>query len=248
MNNLIRLSRFQRLVQTSYVNKSNKSLLKFAFSPNLCYRCLYTPNDAIQKQGSYEGPGKTTVSILNEEYAGVVNLIDSFAVDGFRLNDNTKILGPCIVFPTQVLVWKIDGPEDINEDSLALFPILDPKIDVLIIGYGDAPKKGQKFPVDTSVIMKMRRKGVNCELLTTENAIATYNYLVEEGRVVAAALIPPNQVKLVNQDIIDTKARRKQLYGDGNLNWVGGHSRGEHPFTGESMLPLKEEDKDSDKK
>ena len=94
-----------------------------------------------------------------------------------------------------VSVWKIDGPEDINEDSLALFPILDPKIDVLIIGYGDAPKKGQKFPVDTSVIMKMRRKGVNCELLTTENAIATYNYLVEEGRVVAAALIPPNQVK-----------------------------------------------------
>ena len=66
-------------------------------------RFLNTPNDAHQKQGSYEGPGKTTVSILNDEYAGVVNLIDSFAVDGFRLNNNTKILGPCIVFPTQVL-------------------------------------------------------------------------------------------------------------------------------------------------
>ena len=33
----------------------------------------------------------------------LVNLIDSFAVDGFRLNNNTKILGPCVVFPTQVL-------------------------------------------------------------------------------------------------------------------------------------------------
>ena len=66
-------------------------------------RYLYTPNDAVQKQGSYEGPGKTTVAILNEDYAGVVNLIDSFAVDGFRLNDNTKILGPCVVFPTHVL-------------------------------------------------------------------------------------------------------------------------------------------------
>ena len=66
-------------------------------------RQLYTPNDAVQKQGSYEGPGKTTVAILNEEYAGVVNLIDSYAVDGFRLNDNTKILGPCVVFPTHVL-------------------------------------------------------------------------------------------------------------------------------------------------
>ena len=66
-------------------------------------RHLYTPNDAVQKQGSYEGPGKTTVAILNEDYAGVVNLIDSYAVDGFRLNDNTKILGPCVVFPNQVL-------------------------------------------------------------------------------------------------------------------------------------------------
>ena len=66
-------------------------------------RGIQTPNDGFQKQGSYEGPGKTTVSILNEEYAGVVNLIDSYAVDGFRLNDNTKILGPCVVFPTQVL-------------------------------------------------------------------------------------------------------------------------------------------------
>ena len=66
-------------------------------------RHLYTPNDAVQKQGSYEGPGKTTVAILNEDYAGVVNLIDSFAVDGFRLNDNTKILGPCVIFPTHVL-------------------------------------------------------------------------------------------------------------------------------------------------
>ena len=66
-------------------------------------RSINTPNDGFQKQGSYEGPGKTTVSILNEEYAGVVNLIDSYAVDGFRLNDNTKILGPCVVFPTQVL-------------------------------------------------------------------------------------------------------------------------------------------------
>jgi len=252
MNNLIRLTRFQNITRSSVI-KSKNSLLKFSHSPNICIntvRCLYTPNDAIQKQGSYEGPGKTTVSILNEEYAGVVNLIDSYAVDGFRLNDNTKILGPCIVFPTQVLLWNVDGPEDITEDSLALFTVLDPKIDVLLIGYGDTPKKGKKFPVDTSIIMKMRKKGVTCELLTTENAIATYNFLVEEGRVVAAALIPPNQVRLVAQDVIDTKARRKQLYGDGNLNWVGGSNRGEHPFTGEKMLPksMEDQEKDSDKK
>jgi len=71
-------------------------------------RLLYTPNDAVQKQGSYEGPGKTTVAILNEDSAGFVNMIDSYAVDGFRLNDDTKILGPCVIFPTQIFGNIID--------------------------------------------------------------------------------------------------------------------------------------------
>ena len=134
-------------------------------------------------------------------------------------------------------MWNVEGPEDINEDSLALFTVLDPKIDVLVVGYGSPETyKGKKFPVDTRVILKMRQKGINVELLSTENAIATYNFLVEEGRVVAAALIPPNMVKLVDQDIIDTKARRKQLYGDANKSWLGG-GKGENPFTGDKILP-----------
>ena len=98
MNTVRQVSRWSRLISSSVRQSS-----VFRISPScLQVRSINTPNDAVQKQGSYEGPGKTTVSILNEEYAGVVNLIDSYAVDGFRLNDNTKILGPCIVFPTQV--------------------------------------------------------------------------------------------------------------------------------------------------
>ena len=140
-------------------------------------------------------------------------------------------------------VWNVEGAEDITEESLSLFTILDPKIDVLVVGYGDnTPVKGnkKKFPVDPTIILKMRQKGVSMELLTTENAIATYNYLVEEGRVVAAALIPPNHVKLKDQDIVDTKARRKELYGGPNKNWLGS-DRGDNQFTGETMLPKKTE-------
>ena len=91
-------------------------------------------------------------------------------------------------------MWNVEGAEDITEESLSLFTILDPKIDVLVVGYGDnTPVKGtnKKFPVDPTIILKMRQKGVSMELLTTENAIATYNYLVEEGRVVAQLLFPP---------------------------------------------------------
>ena len=97
------LSRCQKLVIRDV---NSRIITKTSVIQNLNLRqarFLNTPNDVHQKQGSYEGPGKTTVSILNDDYAGVVNLIDSFAVDGFRLNNNTKILGPCVVFPTQVL-------------------------------------------------------------------------------------------------------------------------------------------------
>ena len=58
--------------------------------------------ESFMKQGSYEGHGKTSVSILNEDCEGI-NMIDSFAQDGFRLSDDTKILGPCVIFPTAVL-------------------------------------------------------------------------------------------------------------------------------------------------
>jgi cell division protein FtsB len=43
--------------------------------------------------------------------------------------------------------------------------------------------------------LALRSKGVTLEVLTTENAVSAYNYLVEEGRVVAAALIPPNHFR-----------------------------------------------------
>eukprot|EP00092_Neocalanus_flemingeri_P097073 GFUD01123659.1.p1 GENE.GFUD01123659.1~~GFUD01123659.1.p1 ORF type:complete len:226 (-),score=62.48 GFUD01123659.1:43-720(-) len=190
-------------------------------------RHLYSPNDCVQKQGSYEGPGKTTVAILNEDSAGLVNMVDSYAVDGFRLNDNTKILGPCIVFPTHILGWMVEGAHDITEESLALFTILDPKLDVLIIGHGMT--KVSRNPVDPRTILKMKQKGVNVEVLTTENAISTYNFLVEEGRVVAAALIPPDFVKLVDTDVIDTKERRGNLLSSKDFNFLG-------PNRGETIL------------
>lgn len=49
------------------------------------------------------------------------------------------------------------------------------------------------------------------KVLTTEKAISTYNFLVEEGRVVAAALIPPETVNIMDIDVVETKERCKFL-------------------------------------
>jgi hypothetical protein len=44
------------------------------------------------------------------------------------------------------------------------------------------------------VIVGMRNKKINVECLPTEDAISAYNYLVAEDRLVAATLIPPEEM------------------------------------------------------
>jgi len=176
------------------------------------------PSDAFDRQGAYEGHGKTTVNMLNQENIGFANMIDSFAVDGFRLNSDTKIFGPCIVFPNHVLSWRVRGHEDITEDSLSLFKMLDPKVEVLVVGYGENMRKN---PVSAKLILKMRSLGVSMEVQSTDNAISMYNFLAEEGRMVAAALIPPGRISLIEMDVIASKQRHNVIYGDVDKNYLG---------------------------
>ena len=46
------------------------------------------PNFQQSESGAYEGTGKTTVTILNEDVQFV--LVDSFSLEGFRLNNGLK--------------------------------------------------------------------------------------------------------------------------------------------------------------
>jgi len=170
-------------------------------------RGIHTPNDGFERQGAYEGHGKTTINILNMEMAGM-NLIDSFSTAGFRLNDNSVIIGPAIIFPTAVLRWCITSAAQITEESLALFTMLDPKPDLIVIGHGE--DYNIRNPVDVKVILSLKKKGIPLEILSTEKAVSTYNYLLEEGRVVAAALIPP---RYISPNPIST-ATRKIAQGD----------------------------------
>ena len=72
-------------------------------------------------------------------------------------------------------------------------------------------------------LIKLRSKtGLNIEMLPTEHAIATYNYMCDEGRAVGAALIPPLQVRTINT--FDFFQQRKNLYGEDMYNLPPGES------------------------
>lgn len=105
------------------------------------------------------------------------------------------------IFPRSVLSWNVESHEDITEESLSLFTALEPKIDLLVVGIGDQ----QTTPAFTRKIIEfMKKYRINVEVLNTEQACATFNFLNAEGRVVAAALIPPMSLRINEDDMMRT--------------------------------------------
>ncbi|XP_023227952.1 NADH dehydrogenase [ubiquinone] 1 alpha subcomplex assembly factor 3-like [Centruroides sculpturatus] len=89
-------------------------------NPNNCFK----PNIRFY---SYEGDGKTVAIMINKEAESNL-MIDSYSNFGFRLNNNLFVLGPLAIFPRSVLQWNVKTVDDINENSLSLFYLLEPKI------------------------------------------------------------------------------------------------------------------------
>ena len=61
-------------------------------------------------------------------------MISAYANDGFRLNNGTRVFGPIAILPIGVFSWKVGGVDDINEQSMALFSLLNPKPSMILLG------------------------------------------------------------------------------------------------------------------
>lgn len=98
---------------------------------------------------------------------------------------------------------------DINSDTLVLFTVLEPKLDIIVIGTGDRIDTSSCYRKLLPFIHKHR---LNLEVLPTEQACATFNFLNAEGRYVAGALIPPQTIESTDDDLLRTKLRYQKLY------------------------------------
>ncbi len=67
--------------------------------------------------------------------------ITAFNQYGFTINGKIKAIGPIVIFPKTIYSWNVEDHNEINEKSLSIFNLLDPKIDILIIGTGDKYSK-----------------------------------------------------------------------------------------------------------
>merc|ERR1711872_474797 len=149
---------------------------------------------------------KMSATILNqEENAGL--MIDAYSQVGFRLNNGLSVVGPIAIFPKSVLSWQVSSIQDVNEDSLSLFTILEPKIEILVIGIGDIGNK-----LDMRIIQYLKKKNISVEILPTDAACTTFNFLNDERRYVAGALIPPYALSVREDDMLQTQLKRKKLF------------------------------------
>ncbi|XP_015437516.1 PREDICTED: NADH dehydrogenase [ubiquinone] 1 alpha subcomplex assembly factor 3 [Dufourea novaeangliae] len=135
---------------------------------------------------AYEGPGRTTATIINLDVGSRI-LINQCTPIGFKFNNGTALMGPLIIFPKTVFCWNIASALHINEKTLSLFITLEPKPDIVVLGL--------ERPYEYNRILEMKKvlfdNGISVEVLPVEQACGAYNFLCDEGRYVAAGLIPP---------------------------------------------------------
>lgn len=144
--------------------------------------------------------------------------LNSYSSLGFRLNHGFKIIGPIALFPCSVYSWNVGNLNDVNEDSLCLFHLVQPKIETLIVSLGDITPIPNEI---ISSILKITQKyQINVEILTTQQACTTFNFLNQQGKMVAAAMIPPRNIQLTDDDIIVTQSRAEELATSKSLHLI----------------------------
>lgn len=89
-----------------------------------------------------------------------------------------------VVMPSRVdTAWRVENGDKIGPDSIRLLAGLE--VEIILIGTGEQ----QRFP-EPSALRPLVEAGIGFEIMSTPAACRTYNILVAEDRIVAAALIP----------------------------------------------------------
>lgn len=96
-----------------------------------------------------------------------------------------------MLFPRHAICWNVQSGRHINDASLSLFTVLEPKPDLLIIGLDDQ----YDFAHLRSLRERVKKLDITAEIISVRNACTVYNFVNEEGRYVVAALIPQKSCK-----------------------------------------------------
>ncbi|KAI0722645.1 NADH dehydrogenase 1 alpha subcomplex assembly factor 3 [Earliella scabrosa] len=113
--------------------------------------------------------------------------VKTITPNGIQLIDGLVLPSACIFLDGKVFLWNV--PEKTwdgwKPEHFEIFETVVPKPEILLLGTGD---RVEKMP--SALRQYLNKVGVQVDIMNTRNACSTYNLLAEEGRRVAAALLP----------------------------------------------------------
>lgn len=89
--------------------------------------------------------------------------------------DATFLYGPIAVFPNIALSWRVPKAEDITPESLKLFFMLQPKLDVLVLGVGSRKNLDK---VRKQVVKAVEAHRIGLEIAPTVSFYTNFNQLI----------------------------------------------------------------------
>ncbi|KAI0832742.1 DUF498-domain-containing protein [Trametes gibbosa] len=113
--------------------------------------------------------------------------VKAIAQNGIQLADGLLLSSACIFLDGKVFLWNV--PETLwngwKPAHFEIFETVVPRPEILLIGTGE---RVEMLP--PALRQYLTKAGVQVDVMNTRNACSTYNLLAEEGRRVAAALLP----------------------------------------------------------
>ncbi|KAJ7406855.1 NADH dehydrogenase [ubiquinone] 1 alpha subcomplex assembly factor 3 [Willisornis vidua] len=103
---------------------------------------------------------RTRVTVLEPESANIM-FIEGYSNRGFTISGDL-VVGPCAVLPRSILQWNVGSHRDISHESLSLFRLLEPRIEILVLGTGD---RVERLP--PAMLKQMRACGIAVEVQDT---------------------------------------------------------------------------------
>ncbi|KAL5636662.1 hypothetical protein ACGC1H_000577 [Rhizoctonia solani] len=165
---------------------------RFARSLTPCLANLRGPSASLQGarllHTTTPRQNSSLTNILGDGPAPAVQ-VKSAGETGIELVDGLILPGACIFLAGRVFLWDVPTPNDRwtnwGLEHFEVFDVVVPKPELLLLGTGKSamlpPPRFREY---------LSRSGVQIDIMDTRNACSTYNLLAEEGRRVAAALLP----------------------------------------------------------
>lgn len=110
-------------------------------------------------------------------------VVDAYGDGGFRISGR-RVEGSVLVFPDETLTWPVTAMADLDPETFDGVIQRADRVEVLLLGCGASIAF-----LKPAIRSRLKSHGIVADIMDTGAACRTYNVLMAEERLVAAALI-----------------------------------------------------------